>query len=361
MKSKKPHDYSEIINVLVLIAIVVLFVAVYIAGTGKNGLKSVAIKTEQAYVNKAEDIKAAKKALKKESPEKDKIPYNKYSFNYTYIIDVKGNADVVTFKVAVPKDEKEKQYISELNLSPKPARTYSDGVNNIAEFKFTNVKTGKLNVVVSGIVNQRTYDYETAKVLNRNPHKEADLSQYLKPAYLIESNDASIIKTAQTLRGKTQLETVENTFNFVSKNLKYNVSTKLMGAKDVLKIKQGKCMDYSNLMIALLRANNIPSRYVVGYMIKDGGGYHAWVEVYYEKYGWVAYDPTMIAMPLSYKDASGQIHKETATIEPSKSHGRRYIASARNMVSAYQASMQTSGKSRPSLSLEDRPQIKKVQ
>ena len=60
MKSKKSHDYSEIINVLVLIAIVVLFVAVYLAGTGKNGLKSVAIKTEQAYVKKAEDIKAAK-------------------------------------------------------------------------------------------------------------------------------------------------------------------------------------------------------------------------------------------------------------------------------------------------------------
>lgn len=355
---KEPKDYSEAVNVLALVVLVVVFVGVYFAGANGGGFKKAVIKTEKAYVEKTENIKNVKKSLKKKEVEKVKIPYDKYLFNYTYTLDVKGNAKSVVFKVAVPKDENQKQYISQLSLSPQPVKTYNDGVNNIAEFKFTDVSNKKLNIVISGIANQRTYDYEIAQALNRNPHKESDLTQYLKPAQYIESDDAQIVKTAATLQGNTTKETVEKVFNFLQKNMKYNINAPTKGAKDVLARKQGKCVDYANLMVALLRANKIPARYVVGYMIKDGYNYHAWVEVYYQNYGWVAYDPTISAMS-SYKDAQGNNHQYVAKIDPSKSLGRRYIASARNMISAYQVSYAMTGKNKANVSLSENVKIKK--
>ena len=356
---KEPKDYSEAVNVLALVVLVVVFVGVYFAGANGGGFKKAVIKTEKAYVEKTENIKNVKKSLKKKEVEKVKIPYDKYLFNYTYTLDVKGNAKSVVFKVAVPKDENQKQYISQLSLSPQPVKTYNDGVNNIAEFKFNDVSNRKLNIVISGIANQRTYDYQIAQAFNRNPHKESDLTQYLKPAPYIESDDAQIVKTALSLKGNTTKETVENVFDFLQKNMKYNINAPTKGAKDVLARKQGKCVDYANLMVALLRANKIPARYVVGYMIKEGYSYHAWVEVYYTKYGWVAYDPTISAMASSYKDAQGNNHKYVAKIDPSKSLGRRYIASARNKISAYQVAYEMIGKNKAKVSLSENVKIKK--
>lgn len=352
-ENQEPKDCSEAVSIFALVLLVVGFLAVYFAGAGGINFKNAVIKTEKAYVQKVEEIETIKKDLEDEEVEKVKIPYNKYSFNYIYTLNVSGNAKRVTFKVAVPKDENQKQYISKLSMSPSPIRTYSDGVNNIAEFVFDNVVNKKLNISISGIAEQRTYDYELATAYRRNPHKESDLSMYVKPAQYIESNDPGIVRTASTLVGKTQRETVDNTFNYLQKNMKYNINAPQMGAKDVLVKKQGKCVDYSNLMVALLRANKIPARYVVGYMIKEGYNYHAWVEVYYKNYGWVAYDPTISAMTNS-QGVKG-------VIDPSKSLGRRYIASARNMVSAYTVSYQMSGKNRANVSLSENIKIRKAE
>ncbi|MBQ4122852.1 transglutaminase domain-containing protein [bacterium] len=365
-KKKTSQDYSEVINILVFILLVVVFLGAYIAGAQKGGLKDIFIKTEKAYLDKADDMQAAKKTLAKKEPQKIQIPYEKFSFVYNYTINVKGNAQNVTFKSAIPKDENEKQYISQLQLSPKPVRTYTDGVNNIAEFRFDNVKNQTVNVIISGIATQRTYDYDTAKFLNKNPEKERNLTQYLTPARLIESNDPLVVKTAQQLKGQTQKETVDKTFAFVQKNLKYNINSKTIGAKDVLKVKQGKCMEYANLMVALLRANKVPARYVVGNMITDSKSGrnmgHAWLEVYYEDYGWVAYDPTVIALPLYYKDVNGNTKKQTMEVNPSSSLGRKYIASSRNMETAFVLGYQAAGNvARPQVSFFENTKITKIE
>jgi transglutaminase-like putative cysteine protease len=62
----------------------------------------------------------------------------------------------------------------------------------------------------------------------------------------------------------------------------------------VMELKRGVCTEYSNLLLALLRAKKISSRAVTGYAYsskdKDLIG-HAWVEVLTTK-GWVGLDPT---------------------------------------------------------------------
>ncbi|MCD8534089.1 MAG: transglutaminase family protein [Verrucomicrobia bacterium] len=78
-----------------------------------------------------------------------------------------------------------------------------------------------------------------------------------------------------------------------------SVSTPL---EKVLEMKKGVCQDFAHLMIACIRACNLPARYVSGYILTsppDGqerligaDATHAWVSVFLPKFGWVDIDPT---------------------------------------------------------------------
>jgi transglutaminase-like putative cysteine protease len=69
-----------------------------------------------------------------------------------------------------------------------------------------------------------------------------------------------------------------------------------------MRIKKGYCEYFATAMAMMLRAQDIPARYVLGYLPgqqqEDGtwrvtrGAAHAWVEVYFPNYGWVEFDPT---------------------------------------------------------------------
>ncbi len=52
----------------------------------------------------------------------------------------------------------------------------------------------------------------------------------------------------------------------------------------------GVCQDYAHILIALLRAQGIPARYVVGLMIGEGAT-HAWAEIH-DGIRWRGVDPT---------------------------------------------------------------------
>lgn len=52
----------------------------------------------------------------------------------------------------------------------------------------------------------------------------------------------------------------------------------------------GVCQDYAHVMLAVLRCQGIPCRYVVGMLMGEGES-HAWVEVLCRN-GWYAFDPT---------------------------------------------------------------------
>lgn len=66
--------------------------------------------------------------------------------------------------------------------------------------------------------------------------------------------------------------------------------------------RHGYCEYFATTMAMMLRTQQIPARYVVGYLPgrpDDSGVYtvtrsaaHAWVEVYFPTYGWIQFDPT---------------------------------------------------------------------
>ncbi|HEY7599545.1 MAG TPA: transglutaminaseTgpA domain-containing protein [Candidatus Limnocylindrales bacterium] len=66
--------------------------------------------------------------------------------------------------------------------------------------------------------------------------------------------------------------------------------------------KRGYCEYFATAMVMMLRSQQIPARYVLGYLPgkqqEDGGwlvdrsAAHSWVEVYFPGYGWIRFDPT---------------------------------------------------------------------
>ncbi len=60
--------------------------------------------------------------------------------------------------------------------------------------------------------------------------------------------------------------------------------------EQVLQEKKGICFDYAALMAAMLRAQNIPTRLVMGDLSSEGI-YHAWNQVEIDG-EWTWYDPT---------------------------------------------------------------------
>lgn len=66
--------------------------------------------------------------------------------------------------------------------------------------------------------------------------------------------------------------------------------------------KRGYCEYFATAMVMMLRTQQIPARYVLGYLpgkeqadggwLVDRSAAHAWVEVYFPGYGWIRFDPT---------------------------------------------------------------------
>ena len=127
-----------------------------------------------------------------------------------------------------------------------------------------------------------------------NTYSDSSFAKYLAPEKFIESDKTEIIKVAATLKQKTDIETVMKTFFYVKENITYK-KKEAIGAEAVLEEGVGKCMDFSDLFVALLRANKIPAKSMFGAVVDDEGGkpgYHAWPEAYLKRQGWVLFDPT---------------------------------------------------------------------
>jgi transglutaminase-like putative cysteine protease len=90
-------------------------------------------------------------------------------------------------------------------------------------------------------------------------------------------------------------------------------------------LKKGYCTHYATAMAVMLRTIGIPTRYVVGFKMphftNKNGEYvitmaeaHSWVEVYFDDYGWVTFEPTpyypSIEFPIFSSYSSSNIYGE---------------------------------------------------
>jgi transglutaminase-like putative cysteine protease len=110
---------------------------------------------------------------------------------------------------------------------------------------------------------------------------------WLADGYLLEPSpltgaDDRIRKAAESLAESAEwglpLADRINDWVYQSMTYQYGVTGVRTTAAEALALGQGVCQDYAHVMLALTRACGLPSRYVSGHLLGEGGS-HAWVEV----------------------------------------------------------------------------------
>ena len=102
-------------------------------------------------------------------------------------------------------------------------------------------------------------------------------------------------------------ETAVTIERWLEANKNYSLNVSQPPADDVatefiFQMDEGYCEYFATSMTVMLRSQDIPARYVVGYSTGERTGQnqytvrgmnaHAWVEVYFEGVGWIKFDPT---------------------------------------------------------------------
>ena len=97
----------------------------------------------------------------------------------------------------------------------------------------------------------------------------------------------------------------------------------------LLRDRAGDCQHFASAAALLLRLAGVPARVVVGFATgvpEPGGRYnvrdtdaHAWIEVYFQGYGWVAFNPTPPA-------AQATIPRQLDPLAPADHHGAGHDA-----------------------------------
>ncbi len=153
-------------------------------------------------------------------------------------------------------------------------------------------KTVHINVKGNGEEKEIMIEYYVTLLNNQCNWTGEPKEKYLLPGEFIDSDNKKISDLAGILKaGGNDFKTAENISRYVTKNIKFDYSTKINKrvplASEVLENKKGVCGDYANLMTALLRASGIPAKKINGLSLKNlktpsdwssSAGSHAWVE-----------------------------------------------------------------------------------
>ena len=103
----------------------------------------------------------------------------------------------------------------------------------------------------------------------------------LEPSQLTAADDR-ILRAADDLveSGEWGLPLADriNDWVYQSMTYRYGVTGVRTTAAEALELGAGVCQDYAHVMLAVCRACDLPSRYVSGHLLGQGGT-HAWVEV----------------------------------------------------------------------------------
>ena len=129
-----------------------------------------------------------------------------------------------------------------------------------------------------------------------------NLEEFKQTTAYINPEEPRIKEIAASLKRDSEIQTIHNTLAYVHNTLEYDgfFIGEISNSSKVLESKRGTCDEFSNFAAALLRANSIPTRVIVGLVFNGSKwGEHAWIEVFVPEEGWIAVDPTFNEMNIN--------------------------------------------------------------
>lgn len=184
-----------------------------------------------------------------------------------------------------------------LSVDPAPTHrsTFRDYFGTVVEWFEVIPPHDHLAVTATAIVTRPPDPPEVVRGMDPNA------VEYLYPSPMVVWHE-SLENTAALLRGGSPEDSVRAVTQWLHAEMTYEQGTTVVGTPvaDVVAAKRGVCQDYAHVCCAMLRALDIPARYVSGYFAprEIAGGEsvdaesHAWVEAYVPGRGWWSVDPT---------------------------------------------------------------------
>jgi len=211
-------------------------------------------------------------------------------------------ASDVPLRLALPFDDLDHQELLEKEFSTPYARESNDSLGNrFVHYSISSIEPGSsFNVTMEFLVRSWSVDYEI-KEDAEFASEEEDLSVFLKESGFINVNDPEIIRISREIADEA--DKVSDipwlTYEWVLDNIYYQQIPGEWDAYTTLRNGEGGSAEFSNLFIALLRANGIPARRISGYgnFFEEGEELaltrfaHGWAEFYVKDLGWVQTDP----------------------------------------------------------------------
>ncbi len=272
------------------------------------------------------------------TPKTDNFIPEKYSKLYTQL-------STNIYEISLPREYGEtnqRVYFSDINPSPKDIYQDTEG-NMIGVFEVPANLDSEISITGYIFVEQDSFDNPSSSFdMNLAEYfdtvkKSSFLNKYLTPSKYWQSTDSYIKQEADKLiaNQSTILRVIEADYAFVGEQLEYdynkaNSENERIGAKAALTGGASVCMEYSDSLIALLRAQGIPSRAAGGYAniseaAMDNPATHQWVQIWIPNYGWLTADPTLESKNMLIGKSIDRILWETFN-EDSLSNIRVYSA-----------------------------------
>jgi len=126
-----------------------------------------------------------------------------------------------------------------------------------------------------------------------------------EPSALVPWSDAALAyATPSFAPGRDWLDAVTDLMQRIHREFEFDAdaTTVTTTVDEVLAQRRGVCQDFAHVMIACLRSQGLPARYVSGYLLTQpppgrprllgADVSHAWAAAYSPHHGWVELDPT---------------------------------------------------------------------
>lgn len=217
------------------------------------------------------------------------------------------------YELSLPREYGEtEQHVLFSNVSPTPTNLFKDMEGNIiATFEVPANEESKITIEGYITVHQDEYSSDSYPFdIDITQYKEKIsgteyVQKYLSATKYWEVDDKYIRQEATNLAKdqSTVMGIIQANYQYINDKLEYdeskaNNANDRIGAKAALFGGASVCMEYADSMIALLRAQGIPSRAALGYANlsenrDENQIRHQWAQVWIPDYGWLTVDPTL--------------------------------------------------------------------
>ena len=197
------------------------------------------------------------------------------------------------------------------------------------DFEYFPLQLGNGSYKVYIFENIKDTKYRLVKSQDVKAEIKDPMSIYLASIQTINWNsDMAVIKKAAELtKGlKTDKDKINAIYNYVVKTITYDYdkinhidSTYVPDIEQAVKDGKGICYDYSAVLAAMLRSQNIPAKLIKGYS-SNVKGYHAWNEVYStDQKRWIVIDTTYDSV-MKHNGKTSKMEKEATQYQKSKEY-----------------------------------------